>query len=128
MHTRMHLFLKEQIRDIFNRFALCFNIHLTFYSLNMQKMAASFPERSLYYCERIQKELGLLPRCLQQDEKMCALARERGSLISYNCHAGLHEVIIPVKIDGKIVGFIMIGQFKTRNKIPFSITKIIVNP
>jgi AraC-like DNA-binding protein/ligand-binding sensor protein len=118
MDTRMHLFLKDQVREIFNRFAVCFNIHLTFYSLTMDKLEASFPERSLDYCEKVQKDLGLLPCCLQQDEEMCLVANEQGGLVSYDCHAGLREMILPVMIDRIPVGFIMIGQLRTNSQMP----------
>ncbi|MBN2551200.1 MAG: PocR ligand-binding domain-containing protein [Spirochaetales bacterium] len=118
MNTRMHLFLKDDVREIFNRFAVCFNVHLTFYSLTMDKLEASFPERSLDYCEKVQQDLGLLPCCLQQDEEMCLVANRKGGPVSYNCHAGLREMILPVMIDKMPVGFIMIGQLRTKHRIP----------
>lgn len=124
MDTRMHVFLKDQVREIFNRFAVCFDIHLTLYSLTMDKLEASFPERSLDYCEKIQKDLGLLHCCLQQDEEMCLVANERGGLVSYDCHAGLREMILPVMIDRTPVGFIMIGQLRTNTRMPERIARL----
>ena len=124
MDTRMHVFLKDQVREIFNRFAVCFDIHLTLYSLTMDKLEASFPERSLDYCEKIQKNLGLLHCCLQQDEEMCLVANQRGGLVSYDCHAGLREMILPVMIDRTRVGFIMIGQLRTNSHMPERIASL----
>jgi AraC-like DNA-binding protein len=124
MDTRMHLFLKDQVREIFNRFAVCFNVHLTFYSLTMDKLEASFPEHSLEYCEKVQNDLGLLPFCLQQDEEMCRTAHRKGGPVSYDCHAGLREMILPVMIDKTPVGFIMIGQLRMNSRMPEEIASL----
>ena len=36
----------------------------------------------------------------------------------YRCHAGLNEMIAPIRILGEVAGFVMLGQFRTTREIP----------
>jgi AraC-like DNA-binding protein len=39
-------------------------------------------------------------------------------VIIYPCHAGLIEAVSPIKLNEKLIGYAMIGQFRTKNTIP----------
>jgi AraC-like DNA-binding protein len=70
------------------------------------------------FCNFIQNELGLLEHCQNIDNIMQQRVTESGSPISYTCHAGLHEIIAPVMIGGRLAGYLMVGQFRTSDTVP----------
>jgi AraC-like DNA-binding protein len=43
---------------------------------------------------------------------MCRRCEPAQNPLIYRCHAGLHESVMPIKVDKKLIGYAMIGQFR----------------
>jgi len=39
-------------------------------------------------------------------------------VVSYRCHGGLDEAVAPITVDDLLLGFVMIGQFRTASRPP----------
>ena len=71
-------------------------------------------KRNLPFCymmERSPVTNAFCTHCDQQADEQCA--RQKNAY-AYHCHAGLIEVACPVYIDNTYVGFLIIGQFRTK--------------
>jgi AraC-like DNA-binding protein len=44
--------------------------------------------------------------------------RKRGGHLIYHCFAGLTETVMPIKIEDIVIGYAMLGQFRTQEKLP----------
>lgn len=73
------------------------------------------------YCSLIRSKLYGRRRCLEQDRIKLKEASEKRTLLSYTCHGGLVEAIIPVYSDNALVGFVMTGQFRTASSPPTAV-------
>jgi AraC-like DNA-binding protein len=48
---------------------------------------------------------------------------QKKKVISYECHGGMIESVIPLFVANELVGYGMIGQFRTSDKLPIKIQK-----
>jgi AraC-like DNA-binding protein len=53
---------------------------------------------------------------------MCGQCEQKDKMIVYHCYAGLSELVVPIKIEKKLIGYGLLGQFKTGNGLPPEIT------
>jgi len=49
---------------------------------------------------------------------MCERCERQDKIIMYNCYGGLSEIVVPIKIEEKLVGYGMLGQFRTSRNLP----------
>jgi AraC-like DNA-binding protein len=52
------------------------------------------------------------------DHEMCLRSTNSSSPLVYPCHAGLVDAAFPIKLNEEVVGYAMIGQFRTQDTIP----------
>lgn len=72
-------------------------------------------KRNLPFCylmERCPVTNAFCTNCDLQADLQCARQK---NVYTYHCHAGLIEVAYPVYIDNIYIGFLIIGQFRTRD-------------
>ncbi|MGM9682418.1 MAG: PocR ligand-binding domain-containing protein, partial [Eubacteriales bacterium] len=70
----------------------------------------SVPDSDCAFCSAIKKNAVLNERCASCDGNARADCLESDRIHLYTCHAGLTEAISPVRINGIILGYIMLGQ------------------
>jgi YesN/AraC family two-component response regulator len=44
-------------------------------------------------------------------------------MLVYHCYAGPTEVVMPIKVEGATIGYVMLGEFRTRNTLPNEIQR-----
>ena len=70
------------------------------------------------YCSLIRESEERRALCYKSDETYCALCKREGRTVSYVCHAGVHETVMPIRFDERIVGYIMFGEYRSENDSP----------
>lgn len=70
------------------------------------------------YCTLIRNRLYGTQACLEMDALKRDEAAQRGEIVVYKCHAGLVEVVKPIYFQKHLLGFVMIGQFRSEETIP----------
>ena len=55
--------------------------------------------------------------CTEIDEEMCRRCTRSEKPVSYRCHAGIEEAVAPLYVNGQLIGYAMIGQFRTTDNI-----------
>lgn len=71
---------------------------------------ATYPDRHSSFCKELRNDERALQKCKECDFNACMIARKTKSSYIYKCHAGLTEVVTPIMVDEKILGYIMLGQ------------------
>jgi len=61
----------------------------------------------------LRRKLNYESTCLDLDRKMQAKAVMERRMIHYQCHGDMTEAITPIFMEQSLVGFLMIGQFRT---------------
>jgi AraC-like DNA-binding protein len=123
MTEKLGLFFDEEVQHLMDSFAYCFKVKITVFSLDMEELIVGLQNPESRYCQLIQRELRIRYRCCRQDKMMCTRCQQRRELLVYQCHAGLSEVVMPIKVEDTSIGYAMLGQFRTRNALPAEILR-----
>lgn len=72
------------------------------------------------YCKLIQSNEKGKVMCIRSDKKLLLKCKETASPQCNLCSAGLMDIAVPIKEDGEIIGYIVLGQIRTNDsfKIP----------
>lgn len=68
------------------------------------------PHEDSKFCIAIKKSKNGLKNCDLCTRNAIQEVRKKNSLVIYKCHAGLIEAVAPIRINGVIVGYMMLGQ------------------
>jgi AraC-like DNA-binding protein/ligand-binding sensor protein len=112
------IFLDPEVRGLFDAFSRCFDIRIGYFTPDGRELAVGCGRECSEYCSYLRGELGLLDTCLSLDSKKRSEALETGDLVSYTCHGGMVESILPINYDDILHGFVMIGQFRSHRDPP----------
>jgi AraC-like DNA-binding protein/ligand-binding sensor protein len=120
-HT-LEIILKPEIQRLFDQFCSSFDIRIIFYSVSGEIMKVGLNRDDSPFCTLIHNVYGV-EKCLVMDEAKRHECAEKGKIISYRCHAGINEALAPIYVDKQLVGFAMIGQFRTIEAMPYHLKK-----
>ena len=78
-----------------------------------EKEILSYPEEICDFCCNLRKEKALHDKCVDCDTKAFSKAKAAEDIYYYYyCHQNLVEAVSPIKINNKVIGFLMIGQVR----------------
>ncbi len=117
-----YIFSKTKIKNLLSDFYLSTNIAVTFYDSEMNMVVGS-PVHS-DYCLCIRENRERKKNCNRSNLAHMKVAAQRRTTVSYTCHAGLMETIIPVFYEETLIGFMQIGQFRDKNERYSSAEKV----
>ena len=120
---KLGLFFDEEVQRLIDSFAYCFKVKITIFSARMEELLVGLQNPGSAYCRMIQKKLLFRYHCCQQDKLMCERCEKQNNIIVYHCYAGNTETVFPIKIEGKLVGYGLMGQFRTTDGLPEEIIR-----
>jgi AraC-like DNA-binding protein/ligand-binding sensor protein len=115
---KLGLFFDEEVQRLIDSFALCFKVKITIFSARMEELIVGLQNPGSRFCRLMQKNLRLRYRCCRQDKFMCERCEKKDDLVVYHCYAGPSEAVLPIKIGGSLIGYGMLGQFRTTAALP----------
>jgi len=119
VQTALEILLKPDVQAVFDSFSACFGIRTLFYTPEGEILTTGRTRATdSRYCDLLQDRVFGEARCLECDaQKREQAARER-RMVYYRCHAGLYEAVVPLFAQQQLLGFVMIGQFRTDSALP----------
>jgi AraC-like DNA-binding protein len=121
MQRDMDFVLRPAVQAIFDHMAALNGARIAFYTPDGAELSVGQARGSCAYCRRLRRGLGYEAACQALDRRRQREAAERGRLVAYECHGGMTEAIIPVHIAGRLMGFVMVGQFRCRTRPPAAV-------
>jgi ligand-binding sensor protein/AraC-like DNA-binding protein len=112
------IFLEEKAKNLINSFCHCFKVCISIFSADVQENLTLGFAPLCRYCGLVREKLHYDHRCIQMDHEMCLRSTNSLTPLVYPCHAGLVDAAFPIKLNNEVVGYAMIGQFRTQNAIP----------
>lgn len=113
-----------QVEAIFDHFCDLHDVRIGFYSAAGGELRVGEARPNCRYCHLLQRSLGYLDVCIQLDRQRRAEAKSlRSGILSYQCHGGMTEAVMPVRVGDRLIGFVMIGQFRTKASPPAVIVR-----
>jgi AraC-like DNA-binding protein len=135
----MDLFFDDSVKDLISSFSCCFKVRITIRTPHYRQHVRDLENsrirsfgiggsggayhKSCTYCRFIREKLRYEERCKQLDREMCSRAENSPGPLSYTCHGGLVDAVVPIRMRGDLIGYGMIGQFRTKNTIPAAILR-----
>jgi len=98
----------EDLKNILHNFYVLTKIKTTIFNVD-KKIIASYPEYNNEFCVLLQNNPIAYKKCIQSDDAGFQHCKIVNNVYSYTCHAGLTEIIAPIRSGKIIIGYIMIG-------------------
>jgi YesN/AraC family two-component response regulator len=119
----LDIILHDEIQNIFDNFAASFGITILFYSLDGKILRRKRGRVNSKFCELIQDRVFDKNKCFSMDESKCRECAEQKKVMNYLCHAGIEEAVAPIFVEAQLVGYAMIGQFRSNKNLPAKVLK-----
>ena len=108
----LEVLLSDEVCRLLDSFAATMNVQVVFYSVEGKVLKRGRSFGNSRYCTLMQEKFFGIDRCIALDNEMQRRCLKSDRAVLYKCHAGLYELVAPVKIFGEAVGFVMFGQFR----------------
>jgi ligand-binding sensor protein len=108
-------FIKKDIEALIEDFYRVTGIRVAFISHD-QSLWIEYPREKSLFCSILRKNPEFEEQCRLCDKKAFDISYNSETLYIYECHAGLIEAVSPIFHEGKLLGYMMLGQ--TLDRIP----------
>jgi AraC-like DNA-binding protein/ligand-binding sensor protein len=116
MKSILKYIFQKEVLEIFDLFTDLFDIRIAFFTSQGEELKVGKSKPLCRFCQLLRKHLNYEQVCLTLDKKMRDQAVQQKKLIHYKCHGGMTEAIYPIFMEEQLIGFVMIGQFRTANE------------
>ena len=99
----------EQLSAFLEGFHLLTGIRIAVFDAACREILA-YPPGLEDFCALMHADPEQVKRCDACDSHAFSTCRKSGKLYVYQCHAGLTEAVCPLKDDGILIGYLMLGQ------------------
>lgn len=108
-----------QVSRVFSMLTAFTGVRITLYDAADEHLAEFDVQPDSAYCRRQRRHAGFATKCLACDHAHLRQARQTGRPLTYRCHHGLTEGIVPL-YDGeaKYLGAIVFGQVRASGNAP----------
>ncbi|MDR2376997.1 MAG: PocR ligand-binding domain-containing protein [Treponema sp.] len=124
MNRGMKLFFDQEVGQLLDSFAYCFRVSISIFSADVQELITGRKSPEYRFCRMIQEKCRFRHRCIQQDKAMCKKAEARKGLVVYSCYTGLSEAVLPIYVYDTLIGYSIVGQFRTKTPLCAEIRSI----
>ena len=122
MSGKLSLFFDEEVQSLIDSFAYCFKVKITIFSTDMEELIVGLHNPGSQFCQLVQRQLRSRYQCCRQDKLMCERCKQKQDMLVYQCYAGLSEMVMPLKVEDTLIGYVMLGQFRTQKNLPGEIS------
>lgn len=105
----------EKLREMLENFYTLTKIRIVIFDDAFDQVI-SVPDDDCGFCGEVRKNPLLDERCVQCDRNARSICRSTDNIYIYTCHAGLYEAIAPIKMNGIILGYMMLGQIINKSE------------
>lgn len=98
---------RSRLAEMLKAFYTLNHVKVSFYDTDFHQLQ-EWPYPQCDFCQLIRRNG--IQACLKSDWEAFRHCHAKKSIYAYQCHAGLLEMIIPLKIEEMVIGYIMFGQ------------------
>ncbi|MDX2109705.1 MAG: PocR ligand-binding domain-containing protein [Verrucomicrobiota bacterium] len=112
----MQIVFQPKMKRLLDHFSVLFDSRIIYLTAEGRILYSGSNQPNCAFCKVVQQQLGLLETCRDWDKQMQQKAAREKTTLTYCCHAGLYEIIRPVFVRNSLVGYIMMGQFRSASE------------
>ena len=113
----LDLILHSDVQRLLDNFASVIHAKVVLFGPDGEILRRGRSEGNSRFCQMIQHRFTIAP-CLKLDREKQKESLQSGFCLSYVCHAGLREAVMPVSAGSEHLGFIVFGQFRSSDTLP----------
>jgi AraC-like DNA-binding protein/ligand-binding sensor protein len=114
MLESLHHTIHSKVAEIFDLYTELHGVRISLFGPEGRLLYPDAVGRpNCNHCSMLRDTLGMDSLCRKLDHEMMRSAFDQKKMISYTCHAGMREATAPLLIDQELVGYVMIGQFRS---------------
>lgn len=98
-----------KLKSLLQNFYVLTAIRIAVFDENYKEVI-SYPPDISSFCTVIRKDPKALENCRLCDRNACILSKRQLQFQRYECHAGLTEVVTPIRLNNLLVGYLIIGH------------------
>lgn len=98
-----------EVSNILSDFHAVTKFRIGIFDVNFKELL-SYPSQLSSFCKILRQDSALNTTCMHCDFGAFWECKLKEEPIIYECHAGLTEIIIPIKSPNMIIGYVMAGQ------------------
>lgn len=87
----------------------------------------AYPEERERFCELLRQTPEGEVRCKTSDKSGCMQCAKSKGLVTYRCHAGLTEVVVPILDKNRVLAYVMFGQIIPRESCDSTKNRLLKN-
>lgn len=115
MFQTLHHTISQKVAEVFDLYTELHGARISFFGPSRKLIYPESEGRpNCTYCRYLRETLDMDSFCCALDQSMMDAALEKNEMITYTCHAGMREAVAPLFSDDHLAGFVMIGQFRSR--------------
>ncbi len=117
------LFRDAELMELMQDFYVLTGIRTVLFDSDFIELAA-YPKGEHSFCHCMRRDPEFLERCHKSDRQAFEKCRQKGALHIFTCHAGLVEACAPIKSNGAIIGYLMLGRItdiKNKDELIFKV-------
>ena len=103
------LYDTHKMSNILQSFYKLTGIRITVFSDDFRKIAEA-PGYDSAFCKLLRANEDIERLCNESDRIACEQCRDKQVLYMYTCHAGLTEIVTPIRSGNLVIGYLMFGQ------------------
>ena len=115
-HPEINFVFQKEACALLDSFTNLLGIRICFLTLEGHEILVGKRKDFCSFCSLIRHRMDLESRCLDCDRKNWKIADRTGKPLIYKCYAGMMDGCMPVSVEGRVVGYMMMGQFRTGDK------------
>ncbi len=115
MLESMHHLISRKVAEIFDLYTELHGMRISLFGPHGTLIYPDAEGRpDCRHCRMLRQDMGMDDLCRNLDRRMMQAASEKREMISYTCHAGMREAVVPLIVDDQLAGYVMIGQFRNQ--------------
>lgn len=108
----MDYIFSDEMLKLLGQFTSLTGVRIAFFSMSGEELCIGRNRSICGYCAMRRRERGFDNACLANDRQGREAALDREGAHFYQCHAGLCEAVMAVRVGETPIGYVMIGQFR----------------
>jgi len=110
----MRFVFQRDIRGVLDHFSRLMRVRFCFLSAAGRELEVGGHLPHCRFCRLVRHRLGLHELCAECDRHGWQRAAHSDGAVEYRCHAGMMDGCMAVRSGSRVLGYMMIGQFRTR--------------
>jgi len=115
-HPEINFVFQKEALALLDSFTSLLGVRICFLTPECRELHVGKKKSFCDFCKLIRHRMKMESLCLACDRKNWKIAERTGKPLIYKCYAGMMDGCMPVSVEGRIIGYMMLGQFRTNDR------------